>query len=59
MKKYSWLVLLAFALALVTCLVIVSKNESVRETFMKAAEDMPYFMEQARVFAEKTFRSWI
>ena len=53
MKKYSWLMLLVFAVAMITVCLLISKNESVRGTFMKAAEDMPYFIHQARVFAEK------
>ncbi len=46
MKKYSWLALIVFTLALIVCIVAVSKNEAVRDTFMKAAQDLPYFKEQ-------------
>ncbi len=46
MKKYSWLALLVFAMALVVCIVMASKSEGVRDTFMKAADDMPYFADQ-------------
>lgn len=53
MKKYSWLTLLVFAVALITICLLISKNEDVRGTFMKAAEEMPYFMAEARIFAEK------
>jgi len=53
MKKYSWLMLLVFAVALITVCLLISKNEDVRGTFMKAAEEMPYFMAEARIFAEK------
>ena len=55
MKKYSWLMLLVFAVAMITVCLLISKNESVRGTFMKAAEDMPYFIHQARVLPKKIF----
>ena len=46
MKKYSWLTLIVFTLAVIVCIVAASKSEGVRDTFMKAAEDAPYFAEQ-------------
>ena len=46
MKKYSWLALIVFTLALIVCIVAASKNEAVRDTFMKAADDLPYFAKQ-------------
>lgn len=49
MKKYSWLALIAFTLALIVCIVIASKNEAVRDTFMKATQDIPYFAEQCAI----------
>jgi hypothetical protein len=59
MKKYSWLLLLVFAMALITVCLLISKNEDVRGTFMKAAEEMPYFMAEARIFAEKALSARI
>ena len=38
MKKYSWLIMLVFVIVLVACVVLASKNEAVRDTFMKAAD---------------------
>ena len=46
MKKYSWLALIVFTLAVIVCIVAASKSEGVRDTFMKAADDMPYFADQ-------------
>ena len=59
MKKYSWLALLVFAMALITVCVMLSKNEEVRETFMKATQDVPYLMEEARIFAANKFSGGI
>lgn len=55
MKKYAWLELLVFAVALITVCVMLSKNEEVRETFMKATQDVPYIMEEARIFVSNKF----
>lgn len=43
MKKYSWLVLLALTIAFITCMLIISKNEAVRDVFMKAGEEPGLF----------------
>ncbi len=55
MKKYHWLWLLVFALAFITCILLVSKNEDVRDTFMKAVEELPYFIKQGEDFPEALF----
>jgi hypothetical protein len=52
LKKYSWLSILAFVFIVVALVVLASKNESVRDTFMKAAWDAPAFINDARIFAE-------
>jgi hypothetical protein len=49
MKKYSWLALIVFMLALIVCIVAASKNEGVRDTFMKAADEPIYFAEQCMI----------
>ena len=46
MKKYSWLALIILVLAVIVCIVAASKSEGVRDTFMKAPGDIPYFAEQ-------------
>ena len=46
MKKYSWLGILIFAMAFVTLALIISKNEAVRGTFMKAAADFGFIFQR-------------
>ena len=55
MKKYSWLTLIVFTLALIVCIVAASKNEGVRDTFMKAPDDLPYFAEQLVISFKNSF----
>ncbi len=52
MKKYHWLWLIVFALAFVTCILLVSKNGDVRDTFIKAAEELPYFIKHSEDFTK-------
>ena len=49
MKKYSWLALIVFTLALIVCIVAASKNEGVRDTFMKAVDEPIYFAERCMI----------
>lgn len=53
MKKYSWLAILVFAMVLITCVVIASKSEAVRDVFMKSASDMNYYALKLSEEAEK------
>ena len=55
MKKYSWLALIVFTLAVIVCIVAASKSEGVRDTFMKAAEDIPYFAKQCVIPLKASF----
>ena len=55
MKKYSWLAILVFTMAFITCMLILSKNEAVRDVFMKAGEEPGLFCALAVRNAEAIF----
>ena len=52
MKKYSWIWVVALTLAFIVFAVAASKNEAVRDTFMKAEGDFFAYAEQMAIKAQ-------
>lgn len=50
MKKYSWLWVIAVTLAFIAFAVAISKNDAVRDTFMKSAGDFFAYIEVKKEF---------
>ncbi|MBQ8448061.1 MAG: hypothetical protein IJX27_03905 [Clostridia bacterium] len=42
MKKYSWVNVLIFAIALITVFFVISKNQDVRDVFMKSVNEFEF-----------------
>lgn len=55
MKKYSWVNVLIFAIALITVVFVLSKNQDIRDVFMKSVNEFEFYMCRLAEGAENTF----